>query len=146
MTAVGGLAVVVLSAAPAFAHECFVASRSAQGDASAGAHSAAWDEVPLHTVLTEFIQLPQPLASCVEANAATFGIPTSFVFGGKQAVGQGGVIAANNKNMQAKGLSSNGNGIDHGEDAYGPAISAAPEPAIPRAAARQFIRSTNNRS
>ena len=49
----------------------------------------------------------------------------SFVFGVKQAVGQGGVIAENNPNFAAKGLGSNGQGIDHGEDAYGPSVGAA---------------------
>lgn len=123
--ALGGLAAFMLTAGPAVAHECYVANRSAQGNASAGANSQAWDAVSLDTVLTQFIGLPQPLADCVEANAGTYGIPTSFVFGGKQAVGQGGVIAENNPNMQAKGLSSNGRGIDHAEDVYGPAIGEA---------------------
>ena len=125
LVAVGGLAAVVALAGPAAAHECFVANRSVQGDAAVAAHSTAWDAVSLDTLLTEFIGLPQPLANCVEANAATFGIPTSFVFGGKQAVGQDGVIAENNPNFSAKGLASDGKGIDHGEDVYGDAIGAA---------------------
>lgn len=49
-------------------------------------------------------------------------VPTSFVLGGKQAQGQGGVIAENNPNMTAKGLASNGTGIDHAEDVYGAAV------------------------
>ena len=106
----------------AWAHECFVANRSAQGNAAVGAHSAAWDEVSLHTVLTEFIGLPDDLAACVEAGAPAAGVPSSFVFGGKQAQGQGGVIAENNPNFSLKGLASDGKGIDHGEEAYGPAI------------------------
>jgi hypothetical protein len=122
---VGGVVAVLLVAGPAAAHECFVASRSAQGNASVGAHSAAWSEASLDTILTQFIGVPQPVADCVEANADQYGIPSSFVFGDKQAVGQGNVIAENNPNMTAKGLSSNGKGIDHAEDAYGPAISAA---------------------
>ena len=120
-----GAVAVLLVAGPAAAHECFNASRSAQGNASVGAHSAAWQEVSLDTILTQFIGVPQPVADCVEAHAADFGLPTSFVFGDKQAAGQGGVIAENNPNMTAKGLSSNGTGIDHAEDAYGPAIGAA---------------------
>jgi hypothetical protein len=119
-----GLAVVLLAASPALAHECFVASRSAQGDASAGAHSQAWDAVSLDTLLTEFIGLPPDLAQCVEDNATQFGIPSSFVFGGKQAVGQDGVIAEHNPNMDS-GLSSNGKGIDHAEQVFGPSIGAA---------------------
>jgi hypothetical protein len=122
---VAGAVAVLLVAGPAAAHECFVANRSAQGNASVGAHSAAWAQVSLDTVLTQFIGVPQSVANCVEANAAQYGIPSSFVFGDKQAVGQDGVIAERNPNMTAKGLSSNGQGIDHAEDAYGPSIGAA---------------------
>ena len=121
----GSAFALVAMAGPAAAHECFNASRSAQGNASVGANSAAWDEVSLDTVLTVFIGLPQPVADCVEAHAADFGLPTSFVFGGKQAVGQGGVIAEHNPNLATKGLGANGKGIDHGEDVYGDAIGAA---------------------
>ncbi len=106
--------VVMLASGTAGAHECFVANRSAQGNAAVAAHSAAWEEVSLDTVLTVFIGVPQGVADCVVANADTYGLPTSFVFGGKQAVGQGGVIAENNPNFTAKGLASDGQGIDHG--------------------------------
>ena len=125
VVAAGSAFALAAMAGPAAAHECFNASRSARGNASVGAHSAAWQEVSLDTVLTQFIGVPQPVADCVEAHAADFGLPTSFVFGDKQAVGQGGVIAENNPNLTTKGLGSNGKGIDHGEDAYGPAIGAA---------------------
>ncbi|KNX36242.1 hypothetical protein [Luteipulveratus halotolerans] len=112
------------TAGGALAHECFNASRSDQGNAMAGTKSQAWASVPLHVVLTEFIGLPEPLAACVEEKAPAAGIPSSFVFGIKQAQGQDGVIAEHNKNMDAKGLGSNGKGIDHGELAYGDAIGA----------------------
>jgi hypothetical protein len=114
----------VATAGSAFAHECYVANRSTQGNAMAGTHSQAWQTVSLDTILTEFIGLPAGLAACVEAKAPAAGIPDSFVFGGKQAQGQGGVIAENNPNMTADGLASNGRGIDHAEDTYGPAIGA----------------------
>jgi hypothetical protein len=110
------------STGAAFAHECYVANRSAQGNAMAGTHSQAWETVSLDTILTQFIGVPQTVADCVEAKAPAAGIPDSFVFGGKQAVGQGGVIAENNPNMTAGGLASDGKGIDHAEDTYGPAI------------------------
>ena len=123
---VSGMSVAVgftlVAAGGAWAHECFNASRSDQGNASVAAHSAAWDGVSLDTVLTEFIGVSPEVAACVEAAAPAAGIPSSFVFGDKQAQGQGGVIAENNPNMSAKGLSSNGKGIDHAEDAYGGAI------------------------
>ena len=122
-TALAGV-ILVLGSGSAWAHECFVANRSAQGNAAAGSHSAAWDVVSLDTVLTVFIGLPADVAGCVEALAPAAGVPSSFVFGGKQAQGQGGVIAENNPNFEAKGLGSDGKGIDHGEDVYGPAIGA----------------------
>ena len=124
MTVAATAAVLALGAGTALAHECFVANRSAQGNAAAGAHSAAWDAVSLHTVLTEFIGLPPELAACVEEAAPEAGIPSSFVFGGKQARGQDGVIASKNPNFEAMGLASNGKGIDHGEAVYGEAIGA----------------------
>jgi hypothetical protein len=108
----------------AFAHECYVANRSAQGNAMAGSHSQAWETVSLDTILTQFLGLTDSVASCVEGMAPAAGIPDSFVFGGKQAVGQGGVIAENNPNMTADRLAADGKGIDHAEDAYGDAIGA----------------------
>lgn len=51
------------------------------------------------------------------------GFPLVFTVGGKQAVGQDGVIAENNPNMGAK-LGGNGKGIDHLE-VSGDAIFAA---------------------
>jgi hypothetical protein len=123
--AAGSVAAVALAAGPAFAHECFVANRSEQGNASVAANSNAWLQVSLEDILTGEIGVPQSVADCVVAKAPSLGIPTSFVLGGKQAVGQDGVIAGNNPNMDAKGLGTNGKGIDHAEDLYGPAIGAA---------------------
>jgi hypothetical protein len=125
VVAAGSAFALAAMAGPAAAHECFNASRSAQGNASAGAHSAAWHEFSLDTVLTQFIGVDQPTADCVEAHAADFGLPSSFVFGDKQAVGQDGVIAEHNPNLTTKGLGSNGKGIDHGEEVYGEALFAA---------------------
>jgi hypothetical protein len=120
--AAGALALVGSTAGLASAHECFVANRSAQGNLMAGTHSQAWETLSLDTILTQFIGLPPDVASCVEAKAPAAGLPSTFVFGAKQAVGQGGTIAENNPNMAAKGLSSDGHGIDHAEEAYSPLI------------------------
>jgi hypothetical protein len=125
LVAIGAGVLVALTAGPAAAHECFVANRSIQGDAAVAAHSQAWEAVSLERVLTEFIGVPQDVADCVVENASTFGIPTSFLFGVKQAVGQDGVIAERNPNMEAKGLATDGKGIDHAADVYGPALFAA---------------------
>jgi hypothetical protein len=88
----------------------------------AGTHSQAWETYTVQQVVTLFLGQSATVADCVAAAAPGAGVPTSFVFGAKQAQGQGGVIAENNPNMSAKGLSSNGTGIDHAEDAYGGAI------------------------
>lgn len=117
--------IVMLSSGTAGAFECLVANRSAKGNAAVAAHSAAWDGVSLNTILTEFIGVPQSVADCVIGRADEFGLPTTFVLGGKQAAGQGHVIAGNNPNFTAKGLGSNGQGIDHAEDVYGDAVGAA---------------------
>jgi hypothetical protein len=127
LVAIGSGVIVALTAGPAAAHECFVANRSAPGNASVAAHSKAWEAVSLERVLTEFIGVPPDVADCVITKAPTFAIPTSFVLGAKQAVGQDGVIAGHNPNMEGKGLATNGKGIDHAEDLYGPAIFAAIE-------------------
>ncbi|HET6625266.1 MAG TPA: hypothetical protein VFG63_02655 [Nocardioidaceae bacterium] len=116
-------ALLVVGAGGAFAHECYVANRSDQGNTMAGTNSQAWETVSLDTILTVFIGLPQSLADCVEAKAPDAGIPSSFVLGMKQAVGQEGVIAENNPNMSTV-LGADGQGIDHAEDAYGDAIGA----------------------
>ena len=113
---------LVVSAGAASAHECYVANRSAQGNTAAGSYSEAWESVTLDTILTQFIGVPAPVATCVEAKAAEAGVPSEFVFGGKQAVGQGGVIAENNPNFDAKGLAADGQGIDHAEDTLGPIL------------------------
>ena len=114
--------IVVVAAAPAFAHDCYNASRSAQGDASVAAHSAAWQEVTLETVVTTFLGQTQDVANCVVMNADEYGLPQTFVFGGKQAQGQDTEIASNNPN---EALFTDGKGIDHAEDVYGPTLFVA---------------------
>jgi len=122
-TVAAAAALTVTAGGTAFAHECFNASRSAQGNASAGANSSAWQLVTLHTILTEFIGLPADVAACVEAKAPAAGVPDSFVLGGKQSHSNG-VIAVNNKNMVDKGLATDGKGIDQASVVYGPLIGA----------------------
>lgn len=107
----------------AWAEESFVVNRSAPANAAVGAHSAAWDQVSLDTVLTVILGLPQSVADCVEGLAPAAGIPDTFVWGGKQAQGSGGVIAKNNPNFPT-GLSSDGKGIDQAEVVYGPILIA----------------------
>jgi hypothetical protein len=118
-TAAATAALVFGSAGAASAHECFVANRSDQGNAAVGAHSAAWQMVSLEFIVTEFLGQTPEVAACGVAAAPDAGIPTSFVFGGKQAVGSEGVIMESNP---VDGLTSDGRGIDHAEDVYGEAV------------------------
>jgi hypothetical protein len=125
---VAGLAGAIVVAGPAgaaLAHECFVANRSAQGNAAVSENSAAWSTITPEILFTEIIPLPAPVAACaIAAWKADASLPAYIVVGGKQAVGQGGVIAENNPNFAAKGLASDGKGIDHAEDVFGPAVEA----------------------
>jgi hypothetical protein len=61
-----GAATAVLIAGPAsaFAHECFVASRSDQGTAMAGTHSNAWQTYSIQQVALFLGQTPA-VAECV---------------------------------------------------------------------------------
>jgi hypothetical protein len=116
--------IVVAASGGAWAHECFVANRSQQGNAAVSAHSAAWFTITPEILFGELIGLQGGALTCaVNAWKADPSLPAYIVVGGKQAVGQGGVIAENNPNF-ASGLASNGRGIDHAEDVYGPAVGA----------------------
>ncbi|WP_426324191.1 hypothetical protein [Microbacterium sp. E-13] len=108
--------------AAAYAHECFNPSRSDQGDAQAGANSQAWFTL----VVADAVQgdadagfITQEQADCIKAAYAATGAPSSFTVKVKGAVGQGGVIAAHNPNLE---LAANGKGIDHAFEAYGAQI------------------------
>jgi hypothetical protein len=121
---IAGAIVVAGPAGAALAHECFVPNRSAQGNAAVSENSAAWFTITPEILFTEIIPLPAPVAACaIAAWKADASLPDYIVVGGKQAVGQGGVIAENNPNFST-GLASDGKGIDHAEDVYGPAVEA----------------------
>ena len=116
-------ALFVSSAGSALAHECFVANRSAQGNASVAAHSTAWTSFTLDDVLRVFVGLTdEDLIACVKAAAPAAGVPDLFVVGGKQAVGTDGVIMEKNPNLESK--AADGKGIDHAEETFGPLIGA----------------------
>lgn len=114
----------VFGAGPALAHECFVANRSAQGNAAVSAHSAAWDTITPEFLFGFIIPLTGDDFTCaVEAWNSNPDLPPYIVVGAKQAQGQEGVIAENNPNF-AEGKASDGSGIDHAEETFGPAIGA----------------------
>ena len=83
-----------------------------------------WTAITPEILFNEIIGLPSGPAACaVAAWNANPDLPPYIVVGAKQAVGQGGVIAENNPNF-ATGKASDGKGIDHGEEAFNPAIGA----------------------
>ena len=120
--AIPALSIFAASSGMAWAHECFVANRSSQGNAAVSAHSGAWATVTPEIIFGQFIGLKGDAYTCaVAAWKSNPDLPSYLVVGGKQAVGQGGVIAENNPNF-ASGKASDGSGIDHAEDVFGPAI------------------------
>lgn len=119
LAATAGL--VLVTGTVASAHECFIANRSDQGDAAAGANSQAWFTL----VVADGIQsdvgtaYDQATADCIiDAYAAT-GAPASFTFHVKGVVGQDGVLADHNPNDIRL---MDGHGVDHAFDVYGDAI------------------------
>ena len=112
---------LLLVASSAFAHECFNASRSDQGNTGAQ-HSANWFNLTLEMVLTDIfpaetgIQLsPNGLAWALQ-EAANQGIPSGFVIRSDKTLG------VNAKGETVPGIEkngANGKGIDHATDAYG---------------------------
>ena len=84
-------ALVVGSGAGAFAHECFNASRSAQGNTSAGGF------------------ITQKQADCILEEYAATGAPSSFTVHVKGANGNDGTLASKNPNQYLK---TNHKGVD----------------------------------
>jgi hypothetical protein len=109
----------LMTAAPAFAHECYNTSRSAQGNQSIAAHTSTF--VTFDEVAYDFLtQAPDGPGLCdaganyliglLDANAASLGLsPDTVVF--MNAVQAGGVGHA--KDVPAIQVLSNGKGIDH---------------------------------
>lgn len=116
MTAAIGLA----TATTAAAHECYNASRSAQGDLKAGTQSNAWFTLVVADAIAGDVEsalLTPEQGECVTAAYAATGAPSSFtikVIGGKDGLLPGGVTNPE--------ILSNGHGIDHAFVAYGDAI------------------------
>lgn len=130
-TILAGILVLTL-ATSVFAHDCFNASASAQGNLAKAEHSQTWVLAVdvrelIATGSSGFFTGGPVLNDCQQAvflaTYAQSGLPLVFTTAGKQAVGQGGVIAENNPNM-ATTLGGNNKGIDHFE-IVGPAIFAA---------------------
>ncbi len=115
------LAVVgsLITAGPAFAHECYNTSRSAQGNQSIAAHTTSFmtfDDVAYY-FLTQASDGPglcdagaKYLIGLVDANAVSLGLSADTVVF-MRAVQAGGVGHA--KTVPAIHVLSNGKGVDH---------------------------------
>ena len=115
------LAVVAMSTASvlgvantAYAHECFIANRSAQGNASA-THSQNW--IPSSVVeFANSMDFPSDVdPDCFIEFWLADGGPESFTVRSDKTIGAGSA----NPNL------GNGKGLDHIEDAFGPLLGAA---------------------
>jgi len=129
-----GAALALVLVTAVLAHDCYNASASAQGALSKAEHSQTWVlaldvREAISTGGSGFFppgSLPILDACQQQAFLAAYaqtGLPLVFSTGGRQAVGQGGVIAGNNPNMDTT-LGGNNRGIDH-FDVTGNTILAA---------------------
>lgn len=112
--AAAAVAAVLGAATPAFAQDCFNASRSDQGNAGA-AHSKSWVTV----TVADFAHSPEfPPGTdpdCFVAYWSSHGGPASFTIRSNKTIGEG----SSNPNL------ANGKGIDHIDDAYGQLLGEA---------------------
>jgi hypothetical protein len=117
-TAITGMA-LVLGAGPAFAHECYNASRSAQGNTSIAAHSKNF--VTFNDSAFEFLTDPTgPIGLCdagaswlidqIDQNSATLGVSDTTVVFERTTQAKG---IDNSTNPRALSNLSNGKGVDH---------------------------------
>lgn len=116
-----GLA-VVLAAGAASAHECFIASRSLQGNVMAGTNSQAWFYVDLAVEFAHDPSIDPAAVPCLLQELTAHGVPLTFTIHVKGVNGQGGVLADHNPN---EWLVANGTGVDHLFDVYGAGIAAS---------------------
>jgi hypothetical protein len=107
-------AAVLMMASTAFAHECFIANRSAQGNANV-THSDRWVTVSVADFANSPDFPPGVDPDCFIAYWSSHGGPASFTVRSDKTIGEG----SQNPNL------GNGRGLDHIEDAYGPLFGAA---------------------
>ena len=109
-------AIVLGTTGTAYAHECYIANRSAQGNASA-THSDRWITV----TVADFVHSPDfPPGvdpDCFLDYWLSNGGPESFTIRSDKTIGEGSA----NPNL------GNGKGVDHIEDAFGALLGAGLE-------------------
>ena len=121
-------ALIALTAGATFGHECYNASRSAQGNAGAS-KSAVWETLPVAGLFAEIhlFGIPgvdTPLDAAQQAAAAEaaleLGVPAeATIFVGRHTIG------ANGRAFQEGGKAVDGKGIDHFFAAHGGSLVAA---------------------
>lgn len=109
----GAAAGVLLLGTAASAHECFIASRSANGDANA-THSSRWITLTAEDI-ANFVAPPGTDTTCFVAYWTSHGGPESITIRSDKTIGEN----SNNPNL------SNGKGLEHAADVYGGLLEAA---------------------
>lgn len=101
-------AAVIGASTPALAHECYIANRSAQGNAGA-THSSRWVTVTVAGFAHSPDFPPGFDPDCFVAYWLSHGGPTGFTVRTDKTIGEG----SSNPNL------ANGSGLEHIEDAWG---------------------------
>lgn len=101
-------AAVIGAGTPAFAHECYIANRSDQGDAGA-THSDRWVTVTVDGFAHSPEFPPGFDPDCFVAYWLSHGGPASFTVRSDKTIGED----SSNPNL------ANGSGLEHIEDAWG---------------------------
>ena len=108
------VAAVLAMSSTAFAHECFIANRSAQGNANA-THSSRWVTLTVADFVNSPGFPPGVDPECFLDYWSSHGGPDSVTIRSDKTIGEGSA----NPNL------GNGKGLDHLEDAFGPLLGAA---------------------
>jgi hypothetical protein len=96
-------AMLALPATAAFAHECIVANRSAQGAIGAG-NSGQWFSITLEELFAFEFSVPEANVDDAVAEAFEAGIPGVVSFFGKFSLAEGTGAASNGAFADGKGL------------------------------------------
>src|SRR4051794_37987146 len=118
LVGIGIAGAITVAATPAFAHECFIANRSAQGNAAVVAHSQAWAPLTPDFIFSNFFGLSGSELTCaLDAWNSDPSLPAMIPVGVKLAQGTDGVLIENNPNLATK--AADGKGVDHAEEVFG---------------------------
>jgi hypothetical protein len=109
----GVAASVLFFGSAASAHECFIATRSAQGNLSA-TNSDRWFAITVQDIAAE-IAPPGTDQQCFIDYWTSHGGPASLTIRSDKVIGEG----SNNPNL------ANGKGLDHAAEVFGPLLFAA---------------------